>query len=148
MEDISNVFTDTLRELMEDSHIDVSRLSEIINCDKAAIRRWLYKRYLPDPETVIKIADAFNVSSDYLFGLSDNKKFIKTTSSDNFYQRYAHLRDLNNYSDYIISKDCKIRDSAISKWKNIKRFPTIVSLLKLAVYFDCSLEYLLGRSQI
>lgn len=123
----STAFVESLKELMLDYKIGVNQLAEKIQCDKAAIRRWLYGMYLPDPETIIKIADTFQISADYLFGLSE-------------------LRDLRKDSDYTVSKECAIRDSAISKWKTIKKFPTTVSLLKLAAYFHCSLDYLLGRS--
>lgn len=147
MEDSIDIFTETLTELMQDAHIGVRQLSEMIGCDIAAIRRWLYKMYLPTPETVIKIADAFSVSADYLFGLTDTKEFSKIQSTDTFYQRYVRLRDTQQYSDYSVAKHCKIRDSALSKWKKIQTFPATLSLLKLAKYFACSLEYLLGRSR-
>ena len=147
MESLLKVFADTLTELMEDSHMGVRQLSEMINCDKAAIRRWLYNLYLPDPEIIIKISDTFNVSADYLFGLSENKEFTKVESSDTFYQRYVKLRNTNKYNDSKVSKECNIRDSILSKWKNIKKFPSTESLLKLCTHFHCSLDYLLGRAR-
>ena len=142
----STAFVESLKELMLDYKIGVNQLAEKIQCDKAAIRRWLYGMYLPDPETIFKIADTFQISADYLFGLSDRKDYIRQPQSTTFYERYAKLRDLRKDSDYTVSKECAIRDSAISKWKTIKKFPTTVSLLKLSAYFHCSLDYLLGRS--
>ncbi len=146
MENSFNVFTETLTELMENEQMGIPQLSEALHCDKAAIRRWFYNRYLPAPETVIKIAELFNVSADYLFGLSDKKDFVKNISENTFYERYTRLREEQGYNDYYISRECKIRDSAISKWKAIEQFPSIISMLKLCECLHCSLEYLLGRS--
>ena len=146
MESRIQAFSETLSELMEDAQMGVNKLAETANCDKAAIRRWFYNMYLPDPQTLIKITNVFNVSADYLFGLTDEKEFEKVLSNDTFYQRYSRLRDNAGYSDYFVSNKLNIRDSAISKWKNIKSFPTTISLLKLADFFHCSLDYLLGRS--
>lgn len=145
MENITETFTETLTELLEDAQINVTQLAQKIHCDSAAVRRWFYRQYLPNPETVIKLTDIFRISADYLFGLSDKKDFLKTCCADTFYARYARLRDGNGCSDYFIAKTLEIRDSAISKWKTIKKFPNMLSLLKLASYFHCSLEYLLGR---
>ena len=39
----NDIFVETLTELMEDHKITVGKLSNALNCDKAAIRRWLYK---------------------------------------------------------------------------------------------------------
>lgn len=139
-------FLDTMKELMEDNKLSVNQFALRIGCDKAAIRRWQYKMYLPDPDSVIKICNSFNISADYLFGLSDDKEYIKQVCENTFYERYAKIRDARGCSDYLVSKKCNIRDSAISKWKAIKKFPTTDSLIKLAGFFHCRLDYLLGRS--
>ncbi len=144
MEDIS--FAETLKELMEDKAIGVLALAEKIECNEAAIRRWLYGTYLPDPLTLIRLADELECSADYLFGLKYEKDFCRTMQQTTFYQRYAYLRDKEGITDYRVAKDCGIRDGTLSKWKKIKDFPETDSLLKLAKYFHCSLEYLLGRS--
>lgn len=143
MESIS--FVESLKELMIEFKVSVSQLAAMIRCDKAAIRRWLYGMYLPDPLTVIKLADAFGVSADYLFGFTDNKAFTRYEQKSTFYERYKNLKEAHGDTDYTVSKNCAIRDSAISKWKTIKDYPSTDSLLKLVNYFHCSMDYLLGR---
>lgn len=137
-------FTETLKEVLEDAGMNIPQLALAMGCDKAAIRRWTYKMYWPDPESVIKIADIFNVSADYLFGRTDSKAYKKEQARNSFYERYAKLKEERGCTDYKVAKECGIRDSAICKWKTIKKFPTTESLIKLADFFGCSLDYLLG----
>ena len=39
------------------------------------------------------------------------------------------------------------RSSLTYKWLHDKSIPTIINYIKLADYFDCSIDYLLGREQ-
>ncbi len=47
-----------------------------------------------------------------------------------------------------LSKAAKIPSSAISMYKRGITSPTIKNLIKLAKYFNCSIDYLIGRTNI
>jgi len=47
-------------------------LAELLETDKRAISRWESGTFTPNTETLIRIAQILNVSSDYLLGLSDD----------------------------------------------------------------------------
>lgn len=142
-------FLSFLGELMEDTRMNIPDLAEKLNCDEAAIRRWTYKLYFPDSKTLIKVSETFNISADYMFGFSDFKEFHKNKSSLTFYQRYLKLKTSykEKLSDYTIAKNCKLRQSTITKWKNGNTIPETETLLNLAEFFDCSMDYLLGQSE-
>lgn len=138
---------ESLIEIMEDNEIGVKLFAQKVGLDQAAIRRWLYGSYLPDTESVIKIVDEFKISADYLFGLSDEKKINLKIATNSFYDRYVKLKNERAYTDYFVAKSIGIRDSAISKWKRIRKFPNIDTLIKLSDFLQCSLNYLLGREE-
>ncbi len=142
----NTTFIESINEILQENKLNVKNFADKIDCDQAAVRRWLYKTYLPDPETVIKIAEVFNVSPNYLFGFSDKKELNKSRQSNTFYERYESLKTINGLTDYRVSKSCEIQDSAISKWKSVRKFPAIESMLKLCKTYDFSLDYLLGIS--
>ncbi len=50
-------------------------------------------------------------------------------------QTFAHLE-----------KACGLANGSIGKWKSGAYKPSLDYLVKLANYFDCTLDYLVGRS--
>ena len=46
-----------------------------------------------------------------------------------------------------VSRDLDVSMGNISDWKNGRSVPNAVSLVKLAAYFGCSVDYLLGRTE-
>lgn len=43
--------------------------------------------------------------------------------------------------------DLNLPSSAITEWKKGKAKPSVDALMKIADYFDCSVDYLLGREK-
>lgn len=46
-----------------------------------------------------------------------------------------------------VSRELDVSMGNISDWKNGRSVPNAVSLVKLADYFGCSVDYLLGRTE-
>lgn len=63
-----------LKELREENGISQQKLADEFYISQQSI--WKYKNGLsePDIKTLIKFADFFDVSVDYLIGISDSKK--------------------------------------------------------------------------
>lgn len=148
MEDTESIvpFLETLKELMEDRGLNIAGLSAAVSCDQSAIRRWFGEMYYPEPETLIRLADLFGCSVDYLFGLTDVAEFAPACDGRSFYGRFCELKRALGVSDYRVARECGLRKSTVSKWREVKS-PETVSLLRLASFFNCSLEFLLGRSK-
>lgn len=63
-----------------------------------------------------------------------------------FAQVFNNLLNERGLSNYQISKDTGISDSLIGYWRQGKRVPQADNLAKIADYLDCSVDYLLGRT--
>ena len=63
-----------------------------------------------------------------------------------FAQRLNSIMEARSFSAYRISKDTGISDSLIGYWRRDEKQPTKDNLVKLADYFDVSVDYLLGRT--
>lgn len=61
-----------LKQLREKESISQKKLGEILNMSQQAIAKWETGAASPDPVMLIKIADYFGVSIDYLVGRTDN----------------------------------------------------------------------------
>ena len=58
---------------------------------------------------------------------------------------FAEIRRKGSTSQ--VSRDLDVSMGNISDWKNGRSVPNPVSLVKLADYFGCSVDYLLGRTE-
>jgi len=61
-----------------------------------------------------------------------------------FKVRFMQL--LQNTTAYKLSKATGIREGNISRWKNLDELPSAENLVKVADYFDVSIDYLMGRT--
>ncbi len=67
----NNIFGARLKELRLDSKISQRKLGEILGFSNQTVSFWEIGRCEPDYDSLIKIAKYFNVSADFLLGLSD-----------------------------------------------------------------------------
>lgn len=65
------MFDKRLKKLRQQNNITQWKLAEILNLSPSTITMYEHSRRLPDIGTIIKIANYFNVSVDYLIGNSN-----------------------------------------------------------------------------
>lgn len=63
-----------------------------------------------------------------------------------FRERFVEILQSKNATAYKVAKDVNISQGLISEYKSGSKLPTINNLLKIADYFDVSIDYLLGRT--
>lgn len=66
-------FSEILRELRKERNLSQKMLSESIDCTERTIRYYEAGERRPDLDVLIKIAQYFDVSLDYLAGLKDER---------------------------------------------------------------------------
>lgn len=70
------MFAKRLIDLRENKNIFQKDLANILNVEQATVSQWENGKRIPDSETLIKIANYFNVTVDFLIG--NDKKGITT----------------------------------------------------------------------
>ena len=60
-------------------------------------------------------------------------------------ERLREFMDLRDIKQRQLELATKLSNQAISFWLSKQRLPSLLSLWDLADYFDCSLDYLVGR---
>jgi len=101
---------------------------------------------LPSSTTLIKIADYYMISIDYLLGLTDDETYSPSKIKTSFNERLKTLLEENNITAYKLAKDCHFDNSYITKWTQGKHVASIEFLELLSDYFKVSIDYLLGRT--
>lgn len=64
------------------------------------------------------------------------------------YERFLKLLTEKKISAYKVSKDTHISQATFSAWKNGSRQPKVDKLQKIAAYFNVSLEWLMGNTDV
>lgn len=68
-------------------------------------------------------------------------------TSNSFAKRLKELMQEKNVNSLDIESATKISNQAISLWLHEKREPKLYYLWVLADYFECSIDYLVGREK-
>lgn len=61
-------------------------------------------------------------------------------------QRIRELREERGISMMTLAKAIGVSDTAVCKWENQISEPKLSYIMKLSDYFNCSADYLMGRS--
>ena len=142
-------FVESLSELIMQANLTPSEFAKQVGCGKGTISRYLHEQKIPDVELLIRMADFFDCSTDYLLGRETEKyprTFVKPCPT--FQARLPILCKELGITKYQLQKQTGIAESAIYSWQNGSNKPRLDNLLKIADAFDCSLDFVLGRSSI
>lgn len=66
------IFGKRMKELREERGLTQTEVAKSLGTSKQNISKWERNRIEPDQKTMLFIAQFFNVSMDYLFGLKDD----------------------------------------------------------------------------
>ncbi|MGM8366506.1 helix-turn-helix domain-containing protein [Virgibacillus sp. W0181] len=69
-----DIFRERLKELREEYDLDQRKMGELLNISTSAYGYYEQGRNEPSLETLAKISQKFNVSTDYLLGVSSTRK--------------------------------------------------------------------------
>ena len=137
--------SENLKYLMTEAEIKTPALAEATGIDSSTILTLLRGDGLPYVDTLVTLADYFKCSTDYLLGLTDTPDEVAFKQRPPFSEQLTFLLQHFNVTKYRLEKDTKLSEKTVNRWHNGKTQPTVDSLIRLAKYFDCSVDFLLGR---
>lgn len=73
-----------IKKLCEESKISQNRLAKSIGCTGVSLSRWIRGERKISSEVLISIAKYFDVSTDYILGLSDKRNYNGCVDCDEF----------------------------------------------------------------
>lgn len=96
-----SMFGDRLKELRENKNLMSKDFAKIMNVEPATVTNWEKGNRFPKEEILIKIADYFNCSIDFLLGRTDDPTSIVYSGNYN-----------NQVIEFEIDKNCPQKLSA------------------------------------
>ncbi len=143
--DILTSFGENLSDIMFDRNLTAELLAAAVNIDRSVIYKYLRKECLPSLENIIVLADYFECSVDYLLGLTTVNGFVSKKVAQPFSERFKELLNSRGLTRYKFLKQIHFAKQSVDDWYNGKRVPTVENVIKLAEFFDCRVDYILGR---
>ena len=141
-------FAESLAELISEKNLTPAQFADEIGCGRGTISRYLHAQKMPKVSLLVRIADYFQYSTDYLLGREIEKypRIFQTCPS--FKERLPVLCKQLNVTKYRLQKETGIAESAIYNWQNGSESPNLENILKIADKFGCSVDFVIGRSNL
>ena len=147
MNNLSN-FSETLSELMLIHNLKANELADKINIDNSSITKYFREGVIPTLPYATSIADFFGCPLDYLFGLTNDYETKSYLPCPPFSQAFGNILKLHKCTKYRLAKNLKISNQTTIAWHKGTSIPTIENLIRIANYFGCTLDELVGRKSI
>jgi len=137
-------FAERLNELMALKNIKSIQLGKEIDVGGSTIRYWQRGEKQPSLLSLLKLADYFNCTIDYLTARSENEINFTPKITPPFPQALRRALASQNMTRYSLARDTKFSDSYMYSWDH-GAVPDMLTLIELANILDCSIDYLVGR---
>ena len=106
-----------LKDLCIELGINLKQLAKEIDISDSLLYKYANNTTIPTVKNAIKIANYFNCSINYLFGLSelDNQQKINNLFNEpTFYNQYNKLLKENNTTHYALCKKLNLTSSSLT----------------------------------
>ena len=137
------VLAKRLAYLRENNEITQYKLGKIIGVTRVSISKWENSKEFIPIKKAIAIANFFEVSVDYLFGLSDNKEYyqLNLTASG---KRIVKFRKMHNLTLRNLANILNTTSSTISAYETGKTLILSSFAYEIALKYNVSIDWLLG----
>lgn len=90
------MFGDRIKKLRDDNNVSQFELSEFLGISQQALSKWENGKTQPDNDSLVKLANYFNVSTDYLLGNSESKHIEKPYDDELEKVLFSKTKDLTD----------------------------------------------------
>lgn len=136
-----------INELLLMKNSDNKTFASAIGVNISTVSRWKSNSKYMRLNQIIKIAEYFNCSIEFLVGRTDKILDFQPTECPPFYLHLINLLKIKGISRNKINKGTRIKSSHFVDWKN-GAAPHILSLIELADYLGITLDILAGREKL
>ncbi len=138
-------FVETLKDLMQEENLNAYNLAKNIGVAPSSITCYLNGEYSPTLKSIIRIADYFKCTTDYLLGLESYNSSEKFSLCPPIGNRLKELVNKKGYSGSRFCKESGIPEGTYFAWTAGRVEPNIESIVKISKFLNCSVDYVLGR---
>lgn len=139
-------FVEILEGLMFERGLNKKMLAKQVHINATCISHYLLEKRAPTVESLIKLADYFHCSTDFLLGKEEENGRLVFKKCPPFNEQLEYLaKACNRTARSFYDGDTGIAKSSYYAWLSGKRVPTLDNVLRLAKLLDCRVDFILGR---
>ena len=139
-------FGETLKDLIQENEITPKQLAEAVGVAVSTVHRWQNGKQKIYLSKLLKLADYFHCSLDYLTGRKEDYSEYEGKTCPPFGKRLREVLLAKGITTYRLRKESNIDGCYFYKWDRGSD-PHVLTLIELADYLDVSLDYLIGREK-
>lgn len=135
-----------IKTLRTASNLNQEEFGKQFGLVKSTVSLYENGKSTPDDETKKKICEKYNVSMDWLYGLTVDYLLgtERSEKQEGVMMNLRKLRERAGLSQEELAKKLKISQKSISKYERGDRRPSYEVLLTMSSIFGVSVDYLLG----
>lgn len=138
--------SESLKELMNERGLTQTVLAEAMGTCSSKMSSYITGKRAPNYNTLISLMEYFNCSADFLLGLKEYPcEDVQYKPVLPFSVRLRAVLTETGKTQYSFIKETRISWGVFYNWFTGKTLPAVDNLVKVANYFSCSVDYLLGR---
>lgn len=139
-------FKENFCDLYLSTNLTKTKFAKTVGLKHSQIEKYMHGT-IPLISSVVKICDYFNVSIDYIVGLSIDKRYPNMKQGFNpscFYPEYSRLLNKSSTTHFALAQRCIVTETSLSSWKR-GRLPSFEVLVAIAYELGGSIDRMLGR---
>ena len=137
-------FVERLDDLIKEKGFNQQTFAKQVGISEGSISLYLSDKHIPTVEHLIKMADYFQCSTDFLLGREEYQQ-LKFKPCPPFCKQIINLKnEFGGIADRFVER-AKIVRSSYFNWQSGKYIPSLDNILTLADNLDCRVDYILGR---
>lgn len=137
-------FASGLNEIILERGKNVSEIAKATGVSTEAVRLWKTGSGSIRLSQLIKLADYFGCSIEYLIGRTLSSSVFPLSSCPPFYERLRFVMKEKGVTRYMLVKNTPIFDGYFTNWKRGADL-NLHTLIILSDYLECTIDYLVGR---
>ena len=144
--ELMSKFAERLDEVMFDAHLNGKELALAVGVRPTTIYNLLNGKRQPSIEVLVRLADYFKISADYLLGREPERAMTTIKKRPPWKEQICFLLKHYGITKYRLCKDVPVTHSIFYAWQKGSA-PILDYVLRLADYFGCSVDFVLGREK-
>lgn len=140
-----SIFAERLSDLLFDAQMKPEDFAKAISCSRSSAYELLSGNREPTLETLIRIADYFKCTTDYLVGLEKENSASSFKKCPPFKDRLPAICLHFNITRYKLMKITNLSRTSLNYWARGLTVPSVSNLYKMATSLECPLDFILGR---
>ena len=132
------------------NELTIATFAKCVGCSRQSVNDWSRRKSFPSSANIKRISDVMGISVSYALGVSEEPLPPKTEapSQDEFRYRLENLMRKNKTRGTYLSRELGVSYHTIYRWKTGASLPKPEMLVALSEVLNCSVDYLLGTTDI